>query len=177
MKWSSRSSPDPGRAAAGGGPYRFSRWRRHVAIALLWVGLSTAGMSAVIPMTRDRAIREQDGLIYVSLVLAAIGGVALYHGVRNLVGYLIIDEEGVRFRPPGFGPSCPWESIDRWRIATSPKEADGTDAEREPCLVISLRDGGRRCRLPASFAYSPGFDQLVKEFRDHAGSREDIELA
>jgi hypothetical protein len=134
-------------------------------------------MSVISLVTRDPAIREQDGLIYIALGLATLGVVTLYHGARDLAGQLIVDDEGVRVWPPCFGPRLSWESIARWRVETSPNEAQGTDEEREPCLVISLRGRWLSRRLPASVADSPGFDQLVKEFRRQAGSREELDLA
>jgi hypothetical protein len=154
---------------SGGVRYRFSRERKTVALALLWVGLGSSVLSIVCYVTRDR-----NELIYVSLCLTAVGVVSLYHGLRDLMGHLTVDESGVRVWPSCFGPSLDWRSIKRWRVE-APKE--GTDDDFETCLVVSLQGRWLSRRLPASMAAAPGFDQLVKEFRRRAGSREAVDLA
>ena len=87
-----------------------------------------------IPGAAEKLIHGQ--IKEIALGLATLGVVTLYHGARDLAGQLIADDEGVRVWPPCFGPCLSWESIDRWRVEASPKAAQGTDEEREPCLVI-----------------------------------------
>jgi hypothetical protein len=110
--------------------------------------------------------------IFAALCFAAFGLWMLYYGVRDLMGHLTVDEAGVRVWPSYFGPSLDWQSIERWRVK-APKE----DEEFETCLVIALHGRSRSRRIPASMAHAPGFDQLVKEFRRHAGSFEEVEPA
>jgi hypothetical protein len=136
---------------------------------LIWVGLGSSVLSILFYLKWDGS-----GRIYVALCLATLGVWTLYYGLRDLIGHLTVDEAGVRVWPSCFGPSLDWQSIERWRVKT-PKE--GTDEEFETCLVISLQGQWLSRRIPASMADAPGFDQLVKEFRRHAGSREEVEPA
>jgi hypothetical protein len=93
-------------------------------------------------------------------------------GVRYLFGHLIVDDEGMRIWPPGFGFSFRWDELERWKIAVVDPGGEGESVQ----LEMTLHSSWWRRRWDASFTENLEFNRLVSELRRHVPDRESSDM-
>src|SRR5262249_32597004 len=106
--------------------------------------------------------------VLTALGFAACGALFFRAGVRYLFGHLVVDEEGVRVWPLGFGFSCRWDDLARWEVATVDAGGEG----EELVIEMNLRASRWPRRWHATFTGEPAFSRLVGELRRRAPDRE-----
>jgi hypothetical protein len=152
--------------------YPYTGHFRCAGAAALWLCLDFDVCSGVIVLGADLAFDQNSVLrVVTALGFAGCGALFFRAGVRYLFGHLVVDDEGVRVWPPGFGFSCRWDDLERWEVAKSDPGGEG----EELVLELTLRTSRWPRRWHASFTGEQEFSRLVEEVRRRAPDRESSE--
>src|SRR5262249_41168616 len=118
--------------------FPYTRHYRCVGAAGLWLCLGF-GVASVLVLLGPGLALDKNGVMRVLCSLAFAGCCALCFrvGIRYMFGHLIVDDEGMRVWPPGFGFSFRWDELERWKIVVVDPGGEGESVQIEMTLHSS----------------------------------------